>query len=51
VLGFGTAVRRLNLQLIGDLDASEFLGGAYHAVVEVDVEPIGVLALQSINDP
>lgn len=51
VFGFGTAVRRLNLQLICGLIASEFLSGAYHAVVEVDDEPISVLALQSINNP
>lgn len=50
VLGLGTAVRRLYLQLIGGLVADEFLGSADHAVVEINGKLIGVLAVQLVND-
>lgn len=51
VLGLGTAVRRLYLQLIGGLVADQFLSSTDHAVVEINGESIGVLAVQLVNDP
>lgn len=51
VLGLCTAVRSLYLQLIGSLIADQFLGSTDHAVVEINGELIGVLAVQPVNDP
>lgn len=50
VLGLGTAVRRLYLQLIGSLIANQFLNSTDYTIVEIDGEPIGVLAMQPVND-
>jgi len=51
VLGLGTAIRRLYLQLIGGLVADQFLNSTDYAVVEINGESIGVLAIQPVNDP